>query len=101
MADPKVPFTEADLAQKLLLIDGMKNDAKAIAEIVDICEARLKLITNRGWSTITDADVSDKALTAARVNAYVAFITQLNRLMSNQAVVTTNGRAAVDGIRNL
>jgi len=94
-------FQESDLREKLLLVAKMKNHALALADITDDCASVLQLITNRGWTSITDADVADMGLTAAKINAYVAFITQFARLMSNQAVTTTNGRAAVDGIRNL
>jgi hypothetical protein len=94
-------FQEADLAQKLLLVAQFKNRAMAFAEMADDCAADLSLITARGWGTMTDAELADLGITAARLNAYVAFITQFNRLMNNQAVTTTNGRAAVDGIRNL
>jgi hypothetical protein len=94
-------FQEADLKEKLLLVDNFKNVAKAMADLDDDCAAALKLITNRSWGTMTDAELADKGLTTARLNAYVVFITQFNRLMSNQSVTTTNGRAAVDGIRNV
>jgi len=100
-----ITFDEANLAQKLLLIDIMKNHAKAFAELADDCQAISQLITNRGWSSITDADVAHLGLTAAKVDAYVKFIAQVNKLMTltstNLALTTTSGRAAVDGIRNL
>ena len=94
-------FAEADLAEKLLLVAKFKNVAMALADMDDECSSALKLIANRGWSSITDAELADLGITAAKLNAYVAFITQFTRLMGNLAVTTTNGRAAVDGIRNI
>ena len=94
-------FAEADLAEKLLLVAKFKNVAMALADMDDECSSALKLITNRGWGTMTDAELADLGITTAKLTAYVAFITQFGRLMTNQAVTTTNGRAAVDGIRNI
>ena len=94
-------FADKDLAEKLLLVARFKNQAMAISELDDNVSADLKLITNRLWGTMTDAELADLGITSARLTAYVAFLTQFSRLMSNQAVTTTNGRAASDGIRNV
>src|SRR3990172_213309 len=94
-------FQEADLAEKLLLVAQFKNIAKDFAALDNDCASALKLITTRNGGTMTDAELANLGITSARLNTYVAFITQFTRLMANQAVTTTNGRAAVDGIRNL
>jgi hypothetical protein len=94
-------FSEADLAEKLLLVRQFKNVAKAFADLDDDCQSALALITNRAWTSMSDAELADLGLTSARLNAYVGFITQFTRLMANQTVTTTNGRAAADGIRNI
>lgn len=98
-------FQESDLAQKLLLVAQFKNRAKEFAELADNCAADLSLITTRAWGVMTDAELADLGLTPARLTAYVAFITQFNKLMTltsqNLALTATSGRAAVDGIRNL
>jgi len=98
-------FEEANLAEKLLLIGIMKNHGKLWAELADDCDAISKLITTRGWTSITDADVAHLGLTAARITAYVLFIAQVNKLMTatntTLTLTATSGRAAVDGIRNL
>ena len=94
-------FQEKDLAEKLLLVAQFKNRAMEFAKLADACESDLALISARGWSGMTDAELADLAITAARLNAYVTLVTQFNRLMNNQTVTQTNGRVAVDGIRNL
>ena len=73
----------------------------AISELADNVQSDLALITNRTWGVMTDAELADLGITSARLTAYVALLTQFSRLMSNQAVTTTNGRAASDGIRNV
>ena len=94
-------FAEKDLAEKLLLVARFKNQAMAISELDDKVQSDLALITNRAWGVMTDAELADLGITSARLTAYVALLTQFSRLMSNQAVTTTNGRAASDGIRNV
>jgi len=94
-------FADKDLAEKLLLVSRFKNQAMGIASLADDIASDLQLITNRAWSSMTDQELSDLGLTSARLTAYVAFMTQFSRLMTNQAVTTTNGRAAVDGVRNV
>jgi len=94
-------FAEKDLAEKLLLVARFKNQAMAISELDDKVQSDLALITNRTWGVMTDAELADLGITSARLTAYVALLTQFSRLMSNQAVTTTNGRAASDGIRNV
>ena len=94
-------FATSDLAEKLLLVAHFKNQSKALADLTDDAASDLALITNRAWGTMTDAELADLGITSARLTAYVAFLTQFGRLMNNQAVTTTNGRAAVDGIRNV
>ena len=94
-------FADRDLAEKLLLVSRFKNQAMAISELDDNIAADLKLITNRAWGVMTDAELSDLGITSARLTAYVTLMTQFTRLMSNQAVTTINGRAASDGIRNV
>ena len=94
-------FADKDLAEKLLLVARFKNQAMQISALADDISSDLLLITNRAWGTMTDAELADLGITSARLTAYVAFLTQFTRLMSNQAVITTNGRAAADGIRNV
>lgn len=94
-------FADKDLAEKLLLVSRFKNEGMEFYKLADTVAAELALITTRGWSTMTDAELAELGLTSARLNAYVAFLTQFSKLMSNQAVTTINGRAAVDGIRNI
>jgi hypothetical protein len=94
-------FAEQDLAEKLLLVAQFKNLSKEFAALDDTCVSALKLITNRAWGTIPDAELAGMGLTSARLVAYVGFMTQFTNLMKNSAVTTTNGRAAVDGIRNV
>jgi len=94
-------FAEKDLAEKLLLVARFKIQAMAISELDDKVQSDLALITNRTWGVMTDAELADLGITSARLTAYVALLTQFSRLMSNQAVTTTNGRAASDGIRNV
>ena len=94
-------FAEQDLAEKLLVVAKWKNVSKALADLDDDLASDLKLVTNRAWGTMTDAELANLGITAARLTAYVAFMTQFTRLMAGQAVTTTNGRVAVDGIRNV
>lgn len=94
-------FAEKDLAEKLLLVSRFKNQSMAIASLADDIASDLQLITNRAWGTMADVELADLGLTSARLTAYVAFLTQFGRLMTNQSVTTLNGRAAVDGIRNV
>lgn len=94
-------FQEADLAEKLLLVAQFKNVSKQFADLDDACQSALALIANRAWTSMSDTELADMGLTTARLNAYITFITQFTRLMANQSVTTTNGRAAVDGIRNI
>ena len=94
-------FADKDLAEKLLLVSKFKNVAKAIADLDDDLVSDLKLITNRNWGAMTDAELADLGITTARLTAYVALMTQFTRLMAGQTVTTTQGRAAVDGIRNV
>ena len=94
-------FADKDLAEKLLLVSKFKNVAKALADLDDDLVSDLKLITNRSWGAMTDAELADLGITTARLTAYVALMTQFTRLMAGQTVTTTQGRAAVDGIRNV
>jgi hypothetical protein len=94
-------FAEKDLAEKLLLVNRFKNQAMAIAELADDVASDLQLIANRNWGSMTDAELAELGITSARLTAYVNFLTQFGRLMTNQSVTTTNGRTAVDGIRNV
>jgi hypothetical protein len=94
-------FADRDLAEKLLVVAKWKNVSKALADLDDDVAGDLKLVTNRAWSVMTDAELADLGITAARLTAYVALMTQFTKLMAGQAVTTTNGRAAVDGIRNV
>ena len=94
-------FADKDLAEKLLLVSKFKNVAKALADLDDDLVSDLKLITNRNWGAMTDAELADLGITTARLTAYVALMTQFTRLMAGQAVTTTQGRAAVEGIRNV
>ena len=94
-------FADKDLAEKLLLVSKFKNVAKAIADLDDDLVSDLKLITNRNWGAMTDAELADLGITTARLTAYVALMTQFTRLMAGQTVTTTQGRAAVDGVRNV
>ena len=94
-------FADKDLAEKLLLVSKFKNVAKALADLDDDLVSDLKLITNRNWGAMTDAELADLGITTARLTAYVALMTQFTRLMAGQTVTTTQGRAAVDGIRNV
>jgi hypothetical protein len=94
-------FAEQDLAEKLLLVAHFKNQAMQISALADDIQSDLALITNRTWGVMTDAELADLGLTSARLTAYAAFLTQFTRLMGNQSVTTTNGRAASDGIRNV
>jgi hypothetical protein len=94
-------FADKDLAEKLLLVARFKNQSKDVAELADDVSSDLQLITNRNWGSMTDAELADLGLTSARLTAYVNFLTQFSRLMSNQSVTTINGRAAVDGVRNV
>jgi len=94
-------FTDKDLAEKLLVVAKWKNVSKTLADLDDDLTGDLKLVTNRGWSTMTDAELAELGITSARLTAYVTLMTQFTRLMAGQAVTTTNGRAAADGIRNV
>jgi hypothetical protein len=94
-------FADKDLAEKLLVVAKWKNVSKALAAMDDDIASDLKLITNRAWTTMTDQELAELGITSARLTAYVALMTQFNRLMANQAVTTTNGRAAIDGVRNV
>jgi hypothetical protein len=94
-------FQDKDLAEKLLLVAQFKNRALEFARLADACENDIALITARGWGEMSDEELGDLAITSARLLAYVAFIVEFTKLMSNQAVTTTAGRVAVDGIRNL
>jgi hypothetical protein len=94
-------FADKDLAEKLLLVARFKNQAMGISTLIDDISSDLQLIANRSWGVMTDAELADLGITSAKLTAYVAFLTQFNRLMTNQTVTTTNGRAAADGIRNV
>ena len=94
-------FADKDLAEKLLLVSRFKNQSTQIALLADTVASDLQLINNRSWSTMTDAELADLGITSAKLTAYVVFLQQFSKLMTNQAVTTTNGRAAVDGVRNV
>ena len=91
----------ADIDNKKQAVATMQNIASQMSTLADQTSAMNLLFTARGWTSITDADVADKGITAAQVLAFVGLMTQYNRLMAGQAVTTTQGRTIADAIRSL
>ena len=94
----------ADLDNKLQACDQMANLAKAAIELNSNITEMQNLIGARLWTTTgapTDAQLLSRGWTQAQIVAFVGFMTQYQRFMSNQTVTTTNGSLVCNAIRSL
>jgi hypothetical protein len=93
-------LSDADLVKKKAYIDILMNVATLFAELDTASLSEGKYITNKRWSTITDADVEQYGVTAADVGNFVTLMTQFTRLMTNQATTPLEGRKFADMMRS-
>ena len=87
---------------------GLKVKAMAsqVAELLDDLDALASIYTSSGYQQggsdpITDNDLTGHAITVAQIGQFGTFVTNLLKLVSNQAATQGQYRQQLDAMRNI